>query len=90
MNENPVMTLSGQIATLFGLGRAVKKAPGTAGSAVAALAALFIPFWPRVAVIVLLFFVGLWAAGTYEKNSGRRDPGEVIVDEAVGLSLIHI
>ncbi len=84
MNENPVMTLSGQIATLFGLGRAVKKAPGTAGSAVAALAALFIPFWPRVAVIVLLFFVGLWAAGTYEKNSGRRDPGEVIVDEAVG------
>jgi phosphatidylglycerophosphatase A len=84
MSSDPVKTLSGQIATLFGLGRAVKKAPGTAGSAAAAAAALFIPFWPRIVLIAVLFTVGIWAAGAYEKNSGRHDPGEVIIDEAAG------
>lgn len=84
MSSNPVMTLSGQIATLFGLGRAVKKAPGTVGSAVAALVSLFIPFWPRTALIVVLAAVGIWASGAYEKSSGRHDPGEVIIDEVVG------
>lgn len=82
--NSPVFTLHGIIATVFGLGRAVKKAPGTAGSAAAAVAALWLPPQIRIALIVILFFVGAWASGAYEKTLGCTDPGEVIIDEVVG------
>ncbi len=82
--SNPVLTPAGLIATVGGLGRAVTKAPGTAGSAAAAVLALFLPFHARLCAIVVLFAVGVWAAGSYEKTSGRHDPGEVIIDEVVG------
>ena len=84
MSKNPVFTPAGMIATVFGLGKAVKVAPGTAGSFVAAVAAIFLPFGARLAAIVVLTFVGVWAAGVYEKAVGRTDPGEVIIDEVVG------
>ncbi len=84
MSKNLVLTPAGLIATVFGLGKAVKAAPGTAGSFVAAVAAIFLPFGARVAAIVILTVIGVWAADVYEKQSGRTDPGEVIIDEVVG------
>lgn len=63
-------------------------APGTAGSAVGAV--LLLPFvgagtWPLAAAIVVLFVVGVWAAGHVAAHAGVKDPGIVVVDEIVGM-----
>ena len=90
MSKNPVFTPAGMIATVFGLGKIVKVAPGTAGSFVGAVAAIFLPLPARLAVIVALLAIGVWAAGAYEKMSGRTDPGEVIIDEVAGQLLATV
>ena len=90
MTKNPVFTPAGMIATVFGLGKIVKVAPGTAGSFVGAVAAIFLPLPARLAVIVALSAIGVWAAGAYEKMSGRTDPGEVIIDEVAGQLLATV
>jgi phosphatidylglycerophosphatase A len=68
-------------------------APGTAGSLVALLLApwLFLPLgpWGRCGVLVLVFFLGAWAAGRAETLLGRKDPGEVVVDELLGQWLAY-
>ncbi|MFZ5812059.1 MAG: phosphatidylglycerophosphatase A [Thermodesulfobacteriota bacterium] len=75
------------LATLGPVGR-FPRAPGTAGSAVAALAApfLFLPLgpWGRFAALLMVFAVGTWAAGRVERILGRRDPGCVVIDEVLG------
>jgi len=67
--------------------------PGTVGSAVGVgiVAALdAIPFGTTgrdaalIGAAVLIFFVGVWAAGESEKFFGRTDPGHVVIDEVVG------
>jgi phosphatidylglycerophosphatase A len=37
--------------------------------------------------IVGLFFIGLWAADKYSKDTGNEDPKEVVIDEVVGQLL---
>ncbi len=68
-------------------------APGTAGSLAALLLApwLFLPLgpWARCGVLVLVFFAGAWAAGRAEVLLGRKDPGEVVVDELLGQWLAY-
>ena len=81
------------ISTLCGIGRAVPKGAGTLGSLVAVVASVFLPTPVRVGAIVVLTGLGIWAATEYEKLSGRTDPGEVIIDEVVGMliaTLWHI
>lgn len=39
------------------------------------------------AVSLVLFVVGVWAAGEAEKYFGRTDPGQVVIDEVVGQML---
>lgn len=64
------------------------KAPGTAGSALAAALApwLFLPLSPvaRLALLAVLYVVGSWAAGRAEVLLGEEDPSCVVVDELVG------
>ena len=74
------------IATLGGLGlRTRKMGPGTWGSAAACLFHVFlpVPWWG----ILLVAFLGTWAAGDAERRMGDRDPGPVIVDEVLGMWL---
>lgn len=67
-------------------------APGTFGSLVAVgiflLLARTMPPNALVAVvlvaIVVVTFVGIWAATRTEQLSGRKDPGKVVVDEVAG------
>jgi len=67
-------------------------APGTFGSLVAVgiflLLARTTPPNALVAVvlvaIVVVTFVGTWAATRTEQLSGRKDPGKVVVDEVAG------
>lgn len=80
-------TLAIVFACLGPFGR-VPIAPGTAGSAAAALLApwLFFPlsFWGRVIVLALIFLLGSLAAGRTEKALEKTDPGCVIIDEVLG------
>ena len=81
-----------RIATCFGAGY-FPLAPGTAGSAVglALVVAIgrlpFVHHWLVVLVAVVasgIGAVGVWAATVAEKQFGRVDPGEVVIDEVVG------
>jgi phosphatidylglycerophosphatase A len=82
-----VRTRSGlAIATALGAGYA-PKAPGTAGSAVGLLLWLAIPniLWLQVVSIGLVSIAGIWAGTLAEEHFGRRDPGQVVVDEVAGM-----
>lgn len=75
------------LATWFYSGLA-PKAPGTMGS----LAAL--PFaWIIIErfgalglclAIIAVFFMGLWASKVYMVETGKTDPGEIVIDEVAG------
>ncbi len=79
------------IATFGGVGL-FPIAPGT----LASLVALF-PAWGIVRVAgsvalgiagVLIFSLGVWAAGAYSRDQGIADPGQVVIDEVAALWLI--
>ena len=74
------------IATTLGVGYA-PVAPGTFGSAAGLL------LWavmPRAAsahalTIVALFVIGSWSGTVAERHFGRTDPGQVVIDEVMGM-----
>ena len=62
-------------------------APGTWGSAVGVLIWLCIgrmDLLPFLAIVTLLFFVGIISGGAAEKILDRADPRPVVIDEIVG------
>ena len=65
------------------------KAPGTAGSALAALLApllfLPLPLWGRLLFLAVIVVTGGLAATRAEILLGCTDPGEVVIDELVGV-----
>jgi len=83
------------LATLYGIGL-IKRAPGTAGSAVAALMAwglLQCPHgWALLAGGTLLFtLLGTFSADRYmKKHAIAHDPGEIIIDELAGQWLTYL
>lgn len=66
--------------------------PGTCGTALACLLApwCFLPLSPagRVLLLGVLFVLGGLAASRAEVLLGRSDPGEVVIDELVGVWLV--
>src|ERR1700689_3198711 len=77
------------LATWFYCGYA-PKAPGTAGSLAAVeLAWLLARYWGigplEIAILgVALTAPAIWAAGVTARETGRKDPQIVVVDEVVG------
>jgi phosphatidylglycerophosphatase A len=76
------------IATCGYLGY-VPVAPGTFGSA-AGLVVFAALRWSgspalELAIIILLFAVGVWSANAAERHFGGVDPAPVILDEVVGM-----
>ena len=73
-------------ATVLGVGYA-PVAPGTFGSAAGLLLWWLLPATPavQIAAIVVLFVVGSWSGSVAEKHFGRTDPGQVVVDEVMGM-----
>jgi phosphatidylglycerophosphatase A len=64
-------------------------APGTAGSA-AGLVVYLLVWWTRspvveIALIAATFAAGTWAAGHAERYFGGIDPGQVVIDEVLGM-----
>jgi len=74
------------IATVFGVGYA-PIAPGTFGSAAGLIVWWLLPASPVVQGIAILaiFFVGSWGGSVAERYFGRTDPGQVVIDEVMGM-----
>lgn len=77
------------LATWFGAGLS-PKAPGTVGTLATLPLAWALGFAPPLALPVAALFVtavGVWAAGACVRESGGKDPQEVVIDEAAGYLL---
>jgi phosphatidylglycerophosphatase A len=64
-------------------------APGTVGSALAAVIIWLIPF-SRAGLLlfwVAVTLVGTWAAHRAERQLGVKDPGAIVIDEVAGMTL---
>jgi phosphatidylglycerophosphatase A len=76
------------VATGCGVGWA-PLAPGTVGSALAAVIVWGVPF-SRVGLLVFFVAVtlaGTWAAHRAERQLGAKDPGAIVIDEVAGMTL---
>src|SRR6478752_1232734 len=73
-------------ATALGVGY-VRVAPGTFGSAAGLLLWWLLPASPAIqaAVIVALFVIGSWSGTVAERHFGTTDPGQVVIDEVMGM-----
>jgi phosphatidylglycerophosphatase A len=73
-------------ATVLGVGY-IPVAPGTFGSAAGLLVWRVLPATPVVqaAVIVGLFALGSWSGSVAERHFARTDPGQVVIDEVMGM-----
>ena len=84
--ERPRPLLALAVATSFGVGFA-PAAPGTFGSAAGLVLWWLLP--PTVTVqaiaIVALFVLGSWSGNVAEHYYGRTDPGQVVIDEVMGM-----
>jgi phosphatidylglycerophosphatase A len=74
------------LASAFGVGY-MPFAPGTWGSAVGLVLWFVLPASALVqsVVIVVLFVVGSWSGTVAEGHFGRTDPGQVVIDEVMGM-----
>lgn len=73
-------------ATVFGVGYS-PFAPGTCGSAIGLLLWWMLPASPVVqaAAILALFAVGSWSGGVAERHFAKTDPGQIVIDEVMGM-----
>jgi phosphatidylglycerophosphatase A len=75
------------ISTFFGVGY-TPIAPGTAVSLVVILLYRFVLSglnWPVfIGLMAAVFFIGVWASFRHASVLGRKDPGEIVIDEVVG------
>jgi phosphatidylglycerophosphatase A len=73
-------------ATVFGVGYA-PFAPGTFGSAAGLLVWWLLPSSAAVqaAVIGALFVLGSWSGTVAERHFRKTDPGQVVLDEVMGM-----
>jgi len=74
------------LSTALGVGY-IPFAPGTFGSAAGLLLWALLPPSPGVqaVTIVALFVAGSWSASVTERHFGRADPGQVVIDEVMGM-----
>jgi len=74
------------IATVFGIGY-VPFASGTFGSAAGLLLWRVLPasITVQAVAILMLFAVGAWCGTAAERHFGRTDPGQVVIDEVMGM-----
>lgn len=80
------------IATLGPVGRRLP-APGTAGSALALLPAIYLHQLGALALfigVIAVCLLGTVAAEIYERHSGKKDASEVIIDEVAGQMTVFL
>jgi phosphatidylglycerophosphatase A len=81
-----MVVLALAVATALGAGYA-PVAPGTFGSAVGLLLWAALPQSPivQMVAVVMLLTAGSWAATMAEHHFKKTDPGQVVVDEVMGM-----
>ena len=78
--------------TLFGVGK-IKKIPGSIASLVTIIFLYFlfhqlkVPVNIFLFVLIIIFFISLYAVNYYIKGSEDKDPKEVVIDEFIGQSI---
>ena len=78
--------------TLFGIGK-IKKIPGSIASLFTTLFLFYLFHVLKVSpnvvlfLIVVVFFISLYAINIYIKNLSHKDPKEVVIDEFIGQSI---
>ena len=78
--------------SLFGIGK-IKKIPGTFGSLATTLFLFFLFHILNVSpniilfLIIVIFFISLYAVNIYIKDLSNKDPKEVVIDEVIGQSI---
>ena len=78
--------------TFFGIGK-IKKIPGTFASLFTMLLLFFLfhilNFSPNIilVIIILIFFISLFAVKIYIKDLSNKDPKEIVIDEVIGQSI---
>jgi phosphatidylglycerophosphatase A len=81
------------LATWFGSGN-LKPASGTWGTLAAFPLSFTCAFYGGltllIPMILILFFVGLWAAHIYEVEKNEHDCSHVVIDEACGITIAVI
>ena len=87
---HPHRSLAWWLSTCAGIGH-LPIAPGTWGSLAALPAAYVIALeighiW-LIPISIAVFLVGIWASGAYVRQTGREDPGVIVVDEVAGQLL---
>jgi phosphatidylglycerophosphatase A len=82
----PRITSALIIASVCGIGY-IPLAPGTFGSAAGLVLWALMPASTTVHVVAILvmFAVGSWSATGAEHHFGRTDPGQVVIDEVLGM-----
>jgi phosphatidylglycerophosphatase A len=83
-DSRPLLGLA--VATVFGVGYA-PVAPGTFGSAAGLLVWWLLPASTGIqaAAIAAIFVAGSWSGNVAERHFGRTDPGQVVIDEVMGM-----
>ena len=78
--------------SLFGIGK-IKKIPGSIASLVTTFFLFFLfhvlVISPNIVLflIVIIFFISLFAIHNFIKNLDQKDPKEVVIDEFIGQSI---
>ena len=78
--------------TMFGVGK-LKKIPGSYASLITTIFLYFLfhilNFSPNIIliVIIIVFFISLFAVNIFIKNLDNKDPKEVVIDEFIGQSI---
>jgi len=78
--------------TLFGIGK-IKKIPGSFASLVTTLFLFFLFHFLEISpnvflfLLIIIFFISLYAINIFIKDSANKDPKEVVIDEFIGQSI---
>jgi phosphatidylglycerophosphatase A len=78
------------VATGFGAGH-VPAAPGTAGSLAGLVLVLLLHNRSPVfyaAVLLAVFALGVYSAGRFERATGEKDSGRIVIDEIAGMLVV--
>ncbi len=78
--------------TLFGIGK-ISKIPGSIASLATTIFLYFIFYILKISpeniliVVIIVFFVSIFAVNVFIRNSDEKDPKEVVIDEFIGQSI---
>lgn len=88
------MTLRGVLTSISTLGPLgyIPWAPGTMGSLISLLFLIIFkpPLWAHIIIAISMTTLGVWSSGEAEKRFSKKDPQNIIIDEASGYLIAMV